>query len=171
MNFQYYWKQKEANFGPPLETEVSEGTHFSIECVLKLDDKYVALRRPQAIPQHEIPLKAIQRGKDCLYFAHDLLRWGETMDAALKRIVLDQTGVGVETYKIVVLEIETYQETNEWSITAYAIVELDQLPTTGDFGNKVTEVVSFDKDTIPADLGWWTREEFGNFLRKHYSSS
>lgn len=49
--FKYIWKNGEANFGPPVETEVSGGTHISAENILKFNGKYVALRRPRPIPE------------------------------------------------------------------------------------------------------------------------
>jgi len=64
MAFEYHWYRKEANFGPVIETEVDGGTHFTIESILMFEGKFVALRRPQAIPHHEIPQRV---GKPLLY--------------------------------------------------------------------------------------------------------
>ena len=58
MTFQYKWRNNEANFGPPTGSEVPGGTHISAESILKFEGKYVALRRPEAIPGHENPEKA-----------------------------------------------------------------------------------------------------------------
>lgn len=113
MSFKYIWKQKEANFGNPIEIEVSGGTHISCENVLKFRGKYVALRRPKAIPEHEIPPKALKSGKHHLYFVHGLLRWGETTEQYVKRVVRDQAGVGVKSFRVVDLIMGVYSDTKQ----------------------------------------------------------
>lgn len=167
MSFKYIWKNKEANFGSPIETEVSGGTHISCENILKFNGQYVALRRPEAIPEHEIPEKAIKAGKPHLYFIHGLPRWGETMELYVKRVVKDQAGVGIKSFKTVKLDMEVYKDTNQWAWTPYLIVEINQLPTPGVYGNEVTEVVTFDKENVPGDFGWWNKEELEEFLEKY----
>lgn len=167
MAFQYIWKNGEANFGPPRETEISGGTHISAENILKFQGKYVALRRPKAIPEHEIPPKALKVGKPHLYFVHGLPRWGETLEQYVKRVVGDQAGVGVKSFKMVDLTMEVYPETNQWAWTPCLIVEIDRLPVPGNYGNEVAEVVTFDKDNIPKDFGWWEKAEFEEFLKKY----
>lgn len=165
--FKYIWKNKEANFGPPVETEASGGTHISAENILKFNGKYVALRRPEAIPEHEIPEKALKFGKPCLYFVHGLPRWGETMDEYVRRVVKDQAGVDVKSFKVVDLSMEVYPDTNQWAWTPCLIVEVDKLPVLGNYGNEVTEVVTFIKDNIPEDFGWWEKKELEEFLEKY----
>lgn len=166
MSFHYNWKNREANFGPPVETEVAGGTHLSAECILKFNGQYTALRRPEAIPEHEIPQKALDSGKPHLYFVHGLPRWGETMDQYVSRVVKEQAGVGVKSFKVVDLTMEVYPDTNQWAWTPEIIVEIDQLPVLGNYGNEVTEVITFDKQSVPDDFGWWTKEELEKFLVK-----
>lgn len=166
MKFKYIWKRNEANFGPPIEGEVSGGTHISAENILKFKGKYVALRRPKAIPEHEIPPKALKANKPHLYFVHGLPRWGETLDQYVKRMVKDQAGVNVKNFKVVNLTMEVYPDTNQWAWTPYLIVEIDKLPTPGTYGNEVTEVVTFAKEDIPEDFGWWKKQELEEFLGK-----
>lgn len=167
MGFKYLWKQKEANFGLPIETEISGGTHFSAECILKFEEKYIALRRPNAIPEHEVPLKALKSKKACLYDVHGLPRWGETLDEFIKRIVKDQAGVGVRGFRIADLEMGVYSETKQWYIEPTFFVEVDKLPIVGNYGNEVIEVITFDKKHIPDDFGWWSKEQIEDFLNKH----
>lgn len=166
MIFKYYWQNKEANFGEPISTEISGGTHLSCELVLKYQGKYVALRRPAAIPEHEIPRKAKSLPNGALYFVHGLPRWGENMTIYIKRVLKDQTGVGLKEYRVVDLEMDVYLDTNQWVITPDLIVEIDRLPTTGVYGNQITEVITFTKDHIPEDFGWWSKQELEEFLKK-----
>lgn len=166
-DFKYIWKKKEANFGKPLETEVPGGTHVTCESILKFNGRYVALRRPEAIPEHEIPEKAQKSGKPHLYFIHGLPRWGETLEQYVKRIVKDQAGVGVKSFKVVDLVMGVYPETKQWFIEPDLIVEVDRLPTPGRYGNEVVEIVTFTKDNIPDDFGWWDKDELKKFLEKY----
>lgn len=166
-NFIYNWDKQEANFGPPIAGEVESGTHISIENILKYQDKYVALRRPEANPQHEIPRKAQKLNKPLLYFVHNLPRWGETLDEYVKRVIHDYAGVDVAGYKVVHLKMTVYKDTQQWAWTPYIIVELNELPVPGTYGNEVTEVITFTKDTIPDEFGWWEKEELKQFLDEH----
>lgn len=150
--FKYNWKQKEANFGKPISIEVPGGTHISCENILKFNEKYVALRRPKAIPEHEIPPKALKSGKAHLYFVHGLPRWGETTERYVKRVARDQAGVGVKSFRVIEPDL---------------IVEIDRLPKPGFYGNQVTEVVTFDKSNVPSDFGWWDKKNLEAFLNRY----
>ena len=163
--FGYHWSRKEANFGPPIEGEVKGGTHISIENFLMFDGKFVALRRPEANPQHEVPIKAQKAGKALLYFVHNLPIWGESLDEYVNRVVMDYAGVKVKNYKVVDLNMELYEDTQQWAWTPYTLVELGSLPTPGVYGNEITEVVTFDIDTIPDEFGWWEKDELEECLR------
>jgi hypothetical protein len=166
MTFKYEWHRKEANFGPPIETEVSGGMHFTIENILRFDGKYVALRRPEAVPRHEVPARAQKADKPMLYFVHDLPIWGESLQQYVERIVQEQAGVGIKGYKVVDLTMNTYEDTQQWALTPYLMVELDKLPIPGDYGNPVSEVVAFTSDDIPDEFGWYEKAELEVRLRK-----
>lgn len=168
--FKYIWKKKEANFGKPISTEVPGGTHIACENILKFNGKYVALRRPKAIPEHEIPPKVLKSGKPHLYFVHGLLRWGETTKQYVKRVVRDQAEAGIKSFRVVDLIMGVYPDTKQWFIEPDLIVEIDSLPRPGFYGNEVTEVVTFDKSNVPDDFGWWTKEELKEFLEKFDSN-
>jgi hypothetical protein len=165
-NFKYIWKNKEANFGPPIETEVSGGAHVSAECILKFKGKYIALRRPEAIPEHEIPNKAQKSSRACLYDVHGLPRWGETTEVYVNRVVKDQAGVGVKSFRMAALDMGVYPDTQQWFIEPVLFVEVDRLPVPGIYGNEVTDVITFDKSSVPDDFGWWSKEEIEDFLNK-----
>lgn len=166
MGFEYRWKRKEANFGPPIETEVISGTHISCENFLKFDGKYVALRRPEAIPGHEIPQKAQHAETPHLYFIHNLPTWGETLEQYIRRVVKEQAGVEVKSWKVLDLELEVYEDTKQWAWTPLLLVEIAKLPVPGVYGNEVTEVVTFTKENVPHDFGWWEKEELENLFNK-----
>lgn len=165
MDFEYNWKNNEANFGPTIKKEVKEGAHISSELILKYKNKYVALRRPKAIPGHEHPPKE-KKDNGYLYFVHNLPRWGENTFEYLNRLVQEQAGVKIKDYRIVDIEMEIYEDTRQWAITPLFIVELQKLPEKGVYGNEVTDIVIFTKENIPEDFGWWTREELKDFLNK-----
>ena len=162
MTFEYHWHRGEANFGPVIETEVKKGTHFTIESVLMFEGKFVALRRPNAIPHHEIPERV---GKDFLYFVHDLPIWGESLEAYLKRIVLEQAGVEINNFRVFNLTMNIYEEELQLAITPFVVVDLKFLPKPGIYGNEVSEVVTFDIDDIPKDFGWYDENEIKELLK------
>ena len=164
MNF--HWNHKEANFGAPQKKEIDGGTHFSIEIILIYHKKYVAVRRPHGYPGHQLPPKATAYPQGCLYFCHDLPRWGETLDNAVCRIVKHQIGVGVQNMRVLDLNMETYPDefhegNRQWAITLYVLADLKSLPKAG---KVVTEVVTFDISSIPSNMGWWEADEFVEFI-------
>ena len=163
MAFEYHWHRKEANFGPVIETELKGGTHFTIESVLTFEGKFVALRRPGAIPHHEIPQRV---GKPLLYFVHGLPIWGESLKQYVERIVKEQAGVGVKSFRVIDLTMNIYEEDKQWALTPFVAVELESLPVAGTYGNEVTEVVTFNKDNIPSGFGWYSAKELSNLLEK-----
>lgn len=166
MSFEYTWHRNEANFGPTIEKEVRKGTHFTIESVLHFEGKFVALRRPQAVPNHEIPERALEFGVPMLYFVHDLPIWGESLREYLERIVMEQAGVKVASFRVFNLTMNTYDDSQQWALTPYVIVELESIPKVGTYGNPVTEIVTFTKNSIPDEFGWYTKDEIEAVLNK-----
>jgi len=162
MSFEYNWKNNEANFGPPTDKQVPGGAHISFEIILKKDDKYVALRRPEAIPEHETPPNNTSEG--LLYFCHNLIRYGESINDSINRIVKSQTGVQTKFFKIINVESTIQEKDSQWAFTVYVLAELEEIPTQGNYGNKITEVVTFSKNNIPDKFGWWTKKELLDFL-------
>ena len=165
MSFKYIWKNKEANFGKPLKYGVSGGAHITFEVVLKWSGKYVALRR-HSIPGHEAPPHASKHPKGLLYFCHNLIRYGESVEQCVKRIVRSQVGVGVKSYKIVDIESSVQKKDNQWAIIPHVIAELSAEPKTGKFGNQISEVVTFSKNTVPNDFAWWPKGSVEHFLKE-----
>ncbi len=166
MAFDYHWDNSEANFGPPLADEVAGGTHITIEILLKYKGNFVALRRPLAIPGHEKPEKAGQFPSGCLYFCHNLIRKHESFEDCVRRIVREQAGVEIESYRVINIDSMVQDKDGQWAFMPYVLAELSALPVLGVCGNEVTEVVSFDHDHIPDEFGWWTKEELSNFFQK-----
>jgi len=165
MNFKYIWKNKEANFGKPLKYQVKGGTHFTFEIILKWNGRYIALRR-QSIPGHEAPSRAKKYPNGLLYFCHNLIRHGESVEQCVKRIVKSQTGVGVKSYKVVNIESSVQKKDGQWAIVPLVIAELARKPKTGVFGNRISEVVEFTKKNVPVDFAWWSKSEVEHFLKR-----
>jgi len=164
MSFEYNWKNKEANVGPPISKQVSGGTHITFEIIAKKDNHYIALRRPQAIPGHELPPNAKEHPNGLLYFCHNLIHYGESVEDCVKRIVKEQAGVIVKSYRIIDIDSEVQEKDSQWSFTPHIIAELEAIPETNEL---VTEVVLFDKNTIPDNFGWWTKEELKDFFKEY----
>lgn len=163
MNFKYNWKNKEANFGLPLEEQISGGTHVTFEIILKKEGKYIALKRPNGIPEHELPPHAKDYPQGLLYFCHNLIRYGESMESCVKRIVREQAGVEIIKLQVVYIYSEIQAKDNQWTINPCIIAEVEKIPQ---INLDVTKVVLFDKNNIPEDFAWWTKEELREFLEK-----
>ena len=161
MSFEYNWKNKEANFGKPIPKQMSGGTHITFEVLLKKDNHYIALRRPNGIPGHELPPQAKNYPNGLLYFCHNLIRLGESTKECIGRIVKSQAGVGVKNYTIIDISSEVQEKDAQWSFMPLVIAELASIPKTSE---EITEVVLFSENTIPNDFGWWTKEELTDFL-------
>lgn len=170
MTFKYIWKHKEANFGKPMKHQVKWGTHITLEIILKWNQKYIALRR-QSIPGHEQPLQAKKYPKGLLYFCHNLIRYGESVEKCVKRMVKFQTGIGIKSFKLVDLESSIQKKDDQWAITLYVIANLSKKPKVGNFGNQITEVVEFDTKNIPNDFAWWSKKDLADFLKANQAIS
>ena len=165
MSFNYVWKNKEANFDKPLKRQVRGGTHITFEIILKWNGKYVALRR-QSIPGHERPPRANKYPNGLLYFCHNLIRYGESVEHCVKRIVKSQAGVGIKSYKVVDIESSVQKKDDQWAVIPLVIAELKTKPKEGSFGNHVSEVVAFTRKNVPNDFAWWEKSEVEYLLNK-----
>ena len=163
MRFEYYWKNKEANFGPPIPKQVKGGSHITFEIILK-KNKYIALRRPKGIPEHELPPQAKDYPNGLLYFCHNLIRYGESVEDCVKRIVQDQAGVSIKSFKIVSIDSLIQEKGDQWTFMPYVIAEVSKVPKTN---SEITEAVLFDKNYIPQDFAWWTKKELKEFLENY----
>lgn len=163
MSFQYKWKNKEANFGPPLKEQVPGGMHLTLEIILKKDGQYIALRRSNGIPEHELPENAQSNPRGLLYFCHDLIRYGESVGDSVKRIVQSQAGVGVVNSQVVYVDSLVQDKDDSWAVTPHIIAEVDRIP---ELNLEMSEVVIFDLNNIPEDFAWWNKEDLKEFLEE-----
>lgn len=138
--------------------QVRGGTHITLEIILKKGTRYVALLRPQGVPGH-----AIWSPKKRLYFCHDLLRVGEPISNAVRRIVKAQAGVGVKSIRV--LDIETAVHNKHHAVIPIIVAVVRQMPRPGRYGNKVAKVVAFTKGRIPSGFDWWTKKELRAALK------
>lgn len=165
-SFEYYWKDKEANFGPPIEKGVHGGTHITLEIILKKGNQYIALRR-QSIPGHEPPPHIGKHPKGLLFFCHNLIRYGETIEQCVKRIAKEQAGVNVKNFRVVDIDSIIQEKDGQWAFIPHIIAEVEEIPKPGKYGNEVNEVIIFDKQNIPEDFAWWTQKEVKEFLEEY----
>ncbi len=163
----YHWENNEANFGPPITDQVEGGTHITFEIVLRLDGEFVALRRPDGIPGHHEPPEAEEHPDGLLYFCHNLIRYGESLEECVSRIVRSQAGVAVDAVDVVDLESVVHENQDNWGIIPHVIVDLSELPEAGLHGNQVTEIVTFTPEDVPDDFAWWPPEQLQEFLQAH----
>lgn len=162
MSHKYLWKNNEANFGKPIEYQIEGGMHITFEIILQWNNKYIGLRRA-SIPGHEAPL---QDSHNLLYFCHDLIRYGESVDECVKRVVESQSGVGVRSCRVVYIDSLLQEKDGQWAFVPHVIADLSRRPTPGDYGNPITEVVEFTKSDVPNDFAWWEKKDLEDFLKE-----
>ncbi len=165
MSFEYIFKNKEANFGRPLKKQMKGGLHITCEIILKKGNKYIALRR-QSIPGHEPPPNIKKHPNGLLFFCHNLMRYGESLDKCVKRIVKEQTGGNVKKSKVVYIDSTLQSKDGQWAFTPHVIAELNEIPKKGFYGNEIKEVILFNKNNIPNDFAWWSKKDLKEFLRE-----
>ncbi|MBI2172649.1 MAG: hypothetical protein HYT73_00360 [Candidatus Aenigmarchaeota archaeon] len=158
MGFEYRWQDSEANFGRPVNKETDGGTHITFDILLKKGNKYIALRRKN-IPGHENPPEIKDHPEGLLFLCHNLIRYGESVEQCVKRIVKEQSEVNVTDYKVVDLRTVLMEESGgkkirQWSVIPFIIAEVDKIPEPGNRGSPVSEVVTFGKDSVPDDFAW-----------------
>src|SRR5690349_18562886 len=113
----YRAKNKEANFGSPIVTQVSGGSHITFELITICGPKFYMTRWPQGLPRHDDP-------PNVLRFPHGLIRFGESIEQMTKRLVKDQLGAGVKNTKLAYWDSHV-DELNHWHIEPGLIVEID----------------------------------------------
>jgi hypothetical protein len=141
------YRHREANWGPPLAREVAGGSHLALEVPLRYRDSLVALLLVRGVHGGD-PTK--------LYFPHDVMRVGQSVDDDVARIVEDACGAEVADLTPVGLEAWT-GERRHWHVCYTTIARIRKLPKAG--GN-VREVVRFTRDAIPrTPFAWWSKPD------------
>lgn len=151
MGFEYFYEHNEANFGAPLQKEVSGGTHLTFEVVLHQGGVLHALRRPGGM--HDGP-------KNALYFPHGLIRFGEAVADCVSRLSREQAGVDVEGVDLYTLP-SWVDDDDHWHL-CLNVLATPTAPLRPP--QEVSEVVPIDRRAIPADWGWWTVEQIDSIF-------
>jgi hypothetical protein len=150
--FEYYYEHGEANFGPPLQREVSGGAHVTIECLMHMGQTLYALRLPEGL--HGCT-------KNALYFAHGLIRFGEKLLECVQRLVSEQAYVNVTAIQPYTFS-SWVDENNHWHMCLNVFANIAQVPAVS---QRTSEVVAFTADAVPSDLEWWTADEMRDVFR------
>ncbi|QQG38968.1 MAG: hypothetical protein HYS32_00700 [Candidatus Woesearchaeota archaeon] len=165
MAYEYIWKHKEANFGKPLKKQVKGGTHITFEIVPTFKGKIIAFKR-KSIPGHEEPPHAKEHPEGLLFFCHNLIRFAEPFDKFVNRVIKEQCGVSVKSYKVVDFESFYQDKDDQWALLGYVIVELNKLPKLGTYGNKIYKVIQFNSKNIPNNFAWWSKDDVKGFIKR-----
>lgn len=156
MTFQHRWHHREANFSAPIVDEVSGGAHISFEILPSFQGKYLLPRRPQGVPGHVLPPNAASHPKGLLYFCYDLIRWGEPTEQCISRIIKDQINAEVASFRVADFYSYVHADTNNWAMVPCFVAELKEIPKTS---ATVTEIIQFDKTSLPEDIAWWAKAD------------
>lgn len=148
MSFEYHYTHGEANFGPPLETEVAGGAHLTFDVICRVGEELVAFRRPEGL--HDA-------AKNALYFPHGLIRFGESVEDCVQRLV-DEQGGEAQVQEITLYSLPTWVDDNKhWHMCLNVVARLDSVPNKHSDG--VSEIVSVKRGHPGADFGWWTDDQ------------
>jgi len=149
----YRATDNEANFARPIVTQVSGGSHITIEMITVRDGKFYMTRWPKGLPRHDDP-------PDVLRFPHGLIRFGESLLQCAKRLVKDQLGMQVKSAKIAYWD-SYLDDMNHWHIEPGCIVRVDGKPH---LAKGASEIVTFDVSNIP-EMTFWPRKDFLDLVR------
>lgn len=146
----------EANFGPPILTEVVGGAHIAPECVTVRNGKFVMVEWPNGLPRHD-------KGRT-VRFPHGLMCFGETTEQCAKRLIADQLGMNVD--KVQVLRIDSYvDDMNHWHIEPLLLATVSGEPK---LPPEASRIVLFEGDQIPQGAVWGEqtfKEAYANDIR------
>lgn len=156
MSKQHHWHNLEANFSAPIADEVPGGAHVSFEILPAYQGSYVVTRRPCGVAGHVLPQQAAKCPRGMLYFCYDLIRFGESTEQCIQRIVSAQIGVTVARWRAAQFYSFVHPHNNNWALTPCFIAELTKLP---EIGGAISEVVQFTESSIPDDIAWWGVED------------
>ena len=145
----------EANFGKPIQTQVSGGSHITFELITKREQTFYATRWPSGLPGHDDP-------PNTLRFPHGLIRVGESLDECTERLVRAQLGMRVTDVRM--LYWDSYVDDHDhWHIEPGALVEVAGEPQLPDAASKIE---TFTASTLP-NLTFWSQAEFLEVVREH----
>lgn len=148
MGYEYFYEHGEANFGPPIQREVSGGAHLTFDVILRRGSDLLAFRRPEGL--HDAP-------KNVLYFPHGLIRFGEAVADCVQRLVNEQGG-GVTVQGTALYTMPTWvDENNHWHLCLNVVATIDDSPDRLPEG--ASEIVEVKRGHPGEDFGWWTTEQ------------
>ena len=145
----------EANFGRPITTQVSGGSHITFELITKAQRTFYATRWPTGLPGHDDP-------PNTLRFPHGLIRVGESLEECSERLVGEQLGMRVADVKL--LYWDSYMDDHgHWHVEPGALVEVKGKPALPKAASKIE---TFTSGSIP-DLTFWSRSDFLELVQEH----
>jgi len=147
MAFEYHYEHGEANFGPPLETEVAGGAHLTFDVLLRHEQTLIAFRLPDGL--HDGP-------KNVLYFPHGLIRFGETVDDCVQRLA-DEQGGGCHVTHTDLYTMPSWVEDDHWHICLNVVATVAAPPSVAPPG--ASETVIVERGHAGTDFGWWTDDQ------------
>lgn len=145
----------EANFGKPISTQRSGGSHITFELVTKRDQTFYVTRWPSGLPGHDDP-------PNTLRFPHGLIRFGESLEDCAGRLVQGQLGMRVTEVRM--LYWDSYlDDHNHWHVEPGALVEVAGKPS---LPKRASKIETFTVHDV-LDLTFWPRSDFLDLVREH----
>jgi len=145
----------EANFPPPIDKEVVGGMHIAPECITRCGkQKFVMIEWPNGLPRHE--------NHRTVRFPHGLMKFGETVEECIYRLVNDQLGMTVDL--IQTLYIDSYVDSmNHWHIEPWILVDVSGNPR---LPSEASRVIYFEGSNVP-EGAFWDEQSFKAIVQKY----
>ena len=133
----------EANFPPPIQTEVVGGMHIAPEIVTRRGDEFLMIEWPEGLPRHDT-------GRT-VRFPHGLMQFGESVNECASRLVNDQLGVVVERTQVI--DLDSYvDDADHWHIEPLILADISGDPAPHTQAGRVITIHSVDQ--LPDDALW-----------------
>lgn len=147
----------EANFPPPIRTEVVGGMHIAPEVVMRRDQTFLMIEWPDGLPRHD--------ATRTVRFPHGLMRFGESAHECASRLVHEQCGMRVD--RVQVIDLDSYvDDADHWHLEPLILADVSGEP---DLHEKASGMVTISSaDELPAD-GVWEREAFQELVSPYLS--
>ncbi|MEQ8524683.1 hypothetical protein [Gracilimonas sp.] len=148
-DYEYFYENKEANFGPPLQKEVQGGAHLTFDIILHNRRNIFGLRLPDGLHGAK---------KNGLYFPHGLIRFGESAFQCANRLTKKYASIKLEGIQFQNF-VSWADDNNHWHMCLNILAEVEDKPKTSDL---VSEIVAFNKTNIPDEFPWWETSQLGD---------
>jgi 8-oxo-dGTP pyrophosphatase MutT (NUDIX family) len=154
----------EANFAPPITTEVVGGAHIAPHCITVSDSQYVLIDWKNGLPRHDDP------GDRSIRFPHGLIRFGESFKECAVRLVSEQLGMSIDTTRVV--HVYSYvDDMDHWHMEPLILTWVTGEPEPPEDASAIYKSIG---PSLPEKAVWWGKppfeEAYNKYLQIHFNN-